>query len=87
MGASLSDGFDQRVGVVALVGYHRMRGSHRFDQRRHLGDVGLFGSGQRERQRIAQGIDDQLDFSALGEIDPVTANLSSGRSNSFNELE
>lgn len=63
-GACLFDQFDQRVGVVTFVADDRLNGADRLDQRRRLRDVRLLGAGEREGQRIAQRVGDQVDFRA-----------------------
>jgi hypothetical protein len=58
---SLSECVDERVRVVALVGDQRV-GLEVFEQRLGLRDVGGLSGRERQRDRIAECIDDGVDL-------------------------
>jgi hypothetical protein len=56
-----SEGFEERVGVIRLVGDQSL-GLEVFEQRFGLADVGGLPRRQRQRDRIAERIDDSMDL-------------------------
>jgi hypothetical protein len=55
------EGFDERVGVISLVGDQSL-GLEVFEQRFGLRDVGCLPRRQRQRDRVAECIDDSMDL-------------------------
>ena len=53
--------FDERVGVISLVGDQSL-GPEAFEQRLGLRDVGGLPRRQRQRDRVAERIDDSMDL-------------------------
>lgn len=58
------DAFDQRIGVISLVGNHGAGFGRVIEQGWRLVDIRLFGTGQCEADGIAKRIDDAMDFGA-----------------------
>ncbi len=63
-GALGLDMLDQRIGIIALVGDYRGPPARFFEQRRGLGDVGVFAAGEREGEGVAERIDEAVDLGA-----------------------
>ena len=61
-GAGGRDGLKDRVGVVGLVGDHRL-GGKAVEQGQGLRRVALLSGGQAEGQRVAEGVSDSVQLS------------------------